>query len=287
MYKRQLFHLASEQGPYEFFDETLPVITSDGISFGVVYQAIQYLNRVPVSGQIVRAGILANGEVVVRDALSPQITTGVANLLTHLAFVHQGRGSQPFVTWQYVSSNKIYQATNFQCCLHSTDFEREIVADAAISSTHDLAYDPVGNRTLLVYQRTNGNIVGTFFGPGFGAGFGTTVLFTSGIRPQAAYNPLTGGWLVSAEAPTTGRQGTPQIGSFDQTLQLLNDRWTQPSLSTLDVAVACPAWTALPVLDLRLEEFPGATSFADSSSFSRTVAAVSYTHLTLPTSDLV
>jgi len=267
-----LFHLASEQEPYEFFDETLPVITSNGNSFEVVYQEIQYLNRVPVSGQLVRAGLLANGEVAVRNALTPKITTGVASLLTHLAMVRRGGGT-PFITWQYVTGAKIYQATNFQCCSWSTDFEREIVADAASSSTHDLAYDPVGNRTLLVYQRTNGNIVGTFFGPGYGAGFGTTVLFTSGVRPQAAYNPLTGGWLVSAEAPTTGRLGTPQIGSFDQALQLLNDRWTQPSLSTLDVAVACPAWTALPVLDLRLEEFPGATSFADSSSFSRTVVA--------------
>ena len=55
-------------------------------------------------------------------------------------------------------------------------------------------------------------------------------------------------------------------------LQSSKRLWRKDGFS-IDSAVACPASTALPLLDLQFEELPGVTGFGDSSNFARAVVS--------------
>ena len=61
--------------------------------------------------------------------------------------------------------------------------------------------------------------------------------------------------------------------SFDSALQPQGPAQSMISDAIPGSAVACPAWTSLPMLDLRFEELPGTTAYADSSSFAHAVTS--------------
>ena len=101
----------------------------------------------------------------------------------------------------------------------------------------------------------------------------TRQLLASGLQPRAAANPMTGGWLVSSVGGYI-----VQSVAVDAELTELSSRQVLPALqagdvtsylsSPFDTAVACPAWTSLPVVDMRFEELPDAVDFVDSSRFA-------------------
>lgn len=130
-----------------------------------------------------------------------------------------------------------------------------------------LAYDPHTGRVLLVY-RTGNNVRGLLFANAR-ASFGTLLdLGANGEGPQVAYHPGGRGWLV-AWTDLFNRQLTYRFLNSDGTprpeLSLQTIAW--PVVITLPQsgALRCPAVTALPAVQLPLEELPGATTFADSS----------------------
>ncbi|MEZ4869224.1 MAG: RICIN domain-containing protein [Caldilineaceae bacterium] len=136
-----------------------------------------------------------------------------------------------------------------------------------------LAYDPVDDRTLLIYQHPNTDVQYVLFqgtdlnnkssgvvrNNGDSASGNVKSSSTRGLGPQLAYNPMAGGWLLKSFA-----------GSLRLT-HLFKPDLTQRLIAPLDVGsggegpVACPAVSSLPVTDLRFEELPGATTFSDSS----------------------
>ncbi|MFN8489011.1 MAG: LamG-like jellyroll fold domain-containing protein [Caldilineaceae bacterium] len=136
-----------------------------------------------------------------------------------------------------------------------------------------LAYDPVTNRTLMIYEYPNtdvqyvlfqgtdlnSNTSGVVRNNGDAASGNVKSSSLKGLGPQLAYNPMAGGWLLKSFA-----------GSLQLT-HLFKPDLTQRLITPLDVGsggegpLACPAVSSLPVTDLRFEELPGATTFVDSS----------------------
>ncbi|MEI8239500.1 MAG: LamG-like jellyroll fold domain-containing protein [Actinomycetota bacterium] len=139
----------------------------------------------------------------------------------------------------------------------------------------DFAYDPTTNRALLV---AGSNAVSW---SDFGAALTcvaacaapTTATWFGGVDPaqlSVTRNPIAGDWLVTTNAVG----GTPTVYAFLDDLTLAAGAYAlnQGGLSSTSAAqLACPAQSAFPVADLRFEEMPGASVFADSSRWGRDV----------------
>ena len=134
--------------------------------------------------------------------------------------------------------------------------------------SYDIAYDPIGNRSLLVYIDSRGFMYGKIYNGVETTPASAQRLSTNALIPSVSFNPLTGGWLVSGESGTR-----LNVVSLDSALQPQGTAKQLVSDAMAGSALACPAWTALPVLDLRFEELPGTTAYADSSSFAHGVTS--------------
>ncbi|MFN8471196.1 MAG: LamG-like jellyroll fold domain-containing protein [Anaerolineae bacterium] len=158
--------------------------------------------------------------------------------------------------------------------------------------TPSLAYDPNSGRWLLGYLTNTGNIQSPY---------GQTNLYSSlgSLSPSATrevarplsqvkvvYNPVTRGWMVGSFVDYSVIQN-PSPAWDTSNLQI--DVLKADDLTPLTVpatamsfpkvqsqyygynanlasgALACPAPASVPAVELRFEEAPGATSFADSS----------------------
>ena len=80
----------------------------------------------------------------------------------------------------------------------------------------------------------------------------------------AAFNPLTGGWLVVDQTQTGPEQAQSTVRAYAADLTALEAKPSGLS-EYYSSALACPASQSMPLVDLRFEELPGATTFADSS----------------------
>lgn len=123
----------------------------------------------------------------------------------------------------------------------------------------DLAHDPVSGRSLVLTQTADGDVHATVRDRDF-AEVASGIILTDWNHPRGDYNPMTGGWLITADRPATA----PRVASVGPLLEDPDVRPAHTSAGTVP-AVACPTAVALPVADLRFEELPGATTFADSS----------------------
>ncbi|MCB0159886.1 MAG: hypothetical protein KDD83_17265, partial [Caldilineaceae bacterium] len=91
--------------------------------------------------------------------------------------------------------------------------------------------------------------------------------FAGDSSPLVSYNPMVDGWLISGARQTTLGGSLYSLWRTDLSSRLVSDQ-VLPLLPVTNYntqAQACPADAALPAVDLRLEERPGATVFADSS----------------------
>ena len=137
-----------------------------------------------------------------------------------------------------------------------------------IDDSYDWAYDPIEKRGLLFYtdNTTNYPMQGQLFATT--GGYATTLpadsVFTTGGdagSPQVEYDPTTNGWLVGWTGSNTSRF---EARGADVTTRLGTQTFpNQPTVNSN--SLACPAFQSLPVVDLRLEEVPGTTTFADRS----------------------
>jgi hypothetical protein len=137
------------------------------------------------------------------------------------------------------------------------------------AANHSLAWDPAHGNALLVYQSTDlyklkGKLFGAqTVGP-------TTLAFSDaniyGMGPQVAYHPMSQGWLVSSFDP---RESPPDVDyraiRYDLSGSLVSGSPVSPPFQIATNSLACPAPQSTASLDLRFEELPGATTFADSS----------------------
>ncbi len=143
-----------------------------------------------------------------------------------------------------------------------------------IDTTPSLAYDPTSERWALAYIRGATDAPATVQVNRYPSVGSTTpdmnTTFSSPYeRVNLAWQPQSRGWLFSGQL-TDNRQVfgalaadlTGVTGDMGTSTQI---GWTAADVPSS--ALACPAVTALPVLDLRFEELPGATTFVDSSGF--------------------
>jgi Ca2+-binding RTX toxin-like protein len=153
-----------------------------------------------------------------------------------------------------------------------------LALDAATGATGapQQAYDPVTGRTLLAYIAADGQTIQAHLYEPNGVATGAA-LTRSGTSPRVVYHPISHGWLLGwtdgngafvYEALASNLTALP--GTSQQTLA-----WSPSSNSPASVALACPAPNSTPIADLRFEDLPGATSFADSSGFGNNATAAS------------
>lgn len=259
---------ASPGGFYHY--EFNPRVASDGTNFLVALEAtnensatrITYLvfKRYNAQGQEIGT---ERSFVVVNPRLANH--TGVSTIAMNLIRVRD----RYRLAWGYLDSNINITELDDNGVIIGPNFTQ--VSNQGNNTTtgpvpYGLAYNPVLDRTLLLYQRRVGSAVGPFIAALFqGSSLAPTEtqLSAQGFSPGAAYDPRSGGWLI-----TTSDQlnRTFALWNADFTVEVL------PALSSTTyrsdptaVALACPAPTSQPVLDLRFEELPSATTFVDSS----------------------
>ena len=130
------------------------------------------------------------------------------------------------------------------------------------------AYDPNSGRSILIYRNTL-NIQGLLFEGGATTPTVNTAVLPAGSYPQIAYDPWTRNFLATTATINGSNQITAAI--FDSNLNQIGSSVTStwsgtesvtPSGSTL----ACPLSNSLPLLNLRFEDLPGATTYVDSSA---------------------
>jgi len=138
-----------------------------------------------------------------------------------------------------------------------------VTAARTVLNGHELAYDLATGNTLLIYQAGDGSVKLRLFSGG-GSVLQERVLAGAGTNPQVAYHAPSGGWIVgwedasgSVKALALKADSTDLVEATPQTL------FTSTARSS---ALACPAAAAKPVVDLRFEELPGPTGFANTGN---------------------
>ncbi len=144
-----------------------------------------------------------------------------------------------------------------------------------------LAYDPVEDRTMLVYGRAGGGATGLLY---TGTGAPQTFNYGStGTRPRVAYHPLYRGWLIGYYFYEQERSRPPAIeyhalqGNGARLAvtgpdQLLIGPESRSYVIDTDSgsALACPSPRSYPVAQYNFEEMPGATTYADNTGRNNT-----------------
>ena len=142
------------------------------------------------------------------------------------------------------------------------------------NGTAEMVYEPANDALMAVGGSLDAVGVDGAVWPAFSTRLGctstcagvqsVTELFAAGSDPSVSYDPVTGGWLVTANTP----EGV-EVGAFTSDLLPVVDSQDLEVASPGQTKVACPSSSAFPVIDLRFEELPGATVFADGSGGGR------------------
>jgi hypothetical protein len=134
-----------------------------------------------------------------------------------------------------------------------------------------IAYNPVSKRMLVVYESTNSHVVAWLFTSRSDSG-SQSRLATNGIAPRVTYHSVAQAWLVGWTdlSGNLNNQKYTLINSDGTTRSDLTPpsvRWSAQPAFVSGGNLACPAVGDEPIMSLMFEEYPGATSFADSSAF--------------------
>ncbi|MFZ9017900.1 MAG: LamG-like jellyroll fold domain-containing protein, partial [Ilumatobacteraceae bacterium] len=187
----------------------------------------------------------------------------------------------PATFWRDRGSSTIWRLVG----LFSTN--EVAVTDATTSvrrETFDVAYDPFTDRTVLVYEASDGSIKAKRFDGSSASASATVTVFGAGQnrqRPSVEFVPMTGEWLVTVDVLSGELQANAPIGEVDAKvlsaeLAVGPERQVYPEVpdgaivfaaAPYDSGLACPAWSSVPLVDVRFEELPGVSVFADSSRF--------------------
>ncbi|RIK42794.1 MAG: hypothetical protein DCC55_07765 [Chloroflexi bacterium] len=252
-----------------------PVVASDGANFLVAYESSLNTTTSIIAVSVDAAGnVLSNSTTLVENPRAavrdePSISMDLAWLGNRYGLVwkfNRARGGAliPFFTGVINPNATVIGSLTTQ--IWSGGIEIEWDASGALA----LAYDPINNRTLLTYRTyfsnspvaaflfqgsnitsDSGVIKSGLFGDLAGVGRFTTVQ-----PPKAAYNPIAHGWLVHAG-------GVLYLFRPDISGVLL----PTTNINVTQVPLACPLPSSVAVTDLRFEDAPGTTTFANSSVF--------------------
>jgi Ca2+-binding RTX toxin-like protein len=270
------FALSSPSFADKFAYDFRPVVASDGQGFVAAWERVSINN----SGDLATSRIIARqfgadgkpqgGEQQIDtfDLSIPASTAPRSFALLDLAWV----GSRYRLAWKSTDRGEI--RVRDLAPAPGGSFSVGAVAGAStgqsagttnlVAGPH-LAYDPLHDRTLLVYADSSGRVQGLLYGAG---GAQPIQISAQGNQPRVAYSPVWQGWLVSWATPNKQIAYTALTAGgspLDVTAAPAPFDPQSNSLDTTGSALACPAPGALPAVDLRFEEAPGAATFADSS----------------------
>ena len=258
-----------------------PVVSSDGANFLVAWENVSL-------------GLSSSSEINSRlyDSSGNPLTTTQTGIDRANMSIFGATGSLADISQSYADLNAVWTGSNYlvtrQLLMNNGVTTSEnvnqitarriastgtlvagsttvLVDDAGIGSfdNHDLAWDPAHNNTLLVYRDIFNQIEAMVFGTNNLPAF--PLPGAVGTQPQVAYHPASQSWLLSYYA--SDRIEFRQYPSNLLTASFVSGQ--RPSfLSSLTTNnLACPAAVSAPVVELRFEELPGVTSFADSSGY--------------------
>jgi len=258
-----------------------PVVTSDGSNFLVAWENVAL-------------GLSSSSEINTRlyDSSGLPLTTTQIGIDRASMSIFGATGSADDISQSYADLDAVWTGSNYlvtrQLLMNNgvtTSENVNQITGRRIASTgtlvagsttvlvddagtgrfdnHDLAWDPAHNNTLLVYRDSFNQIEAMVFGTNNLPAF--PLPGATGLQPQAAYHPASQSWLLSYNA--SDRIEFRQYPSNLLTASFVSGQ--QPSfLSSLTTNnLACPAAAAFPRVELRFEELPGVTSFADSSGY--------------------
>ncbi len=258
-----------------------PAVASDGVNFVVAFESLNNTGTI-TSIAFAKYDSAGNQLSLTSNVVeNPRVAAATeASIGLDLLWI----GDRYRLAWKFIRPQifsphpSIYVANvNANGALQGT-IDNVVGQDAAngAAATPALAYDPVNNRTLLLFQWANTEVHRVLFAGSsltpvlneniLGRNEGGAAL-VSGNRPLVAYNSLRNGWLIGTSG---GSQSRAMLWQPDLSARLLADTVrTDASLPLLhngnSGGLACPATIAPPLIDLRFEELPGAATFNDSS----------------------
>lgn len=153
-----------------------------------------------------------------------------------------------------------------------------LVTDNPPDTTKDysprLAYDPLTGRWVLAYIKQAFKMATVNL---YASASSTTVLAQQQPRANVdlvhdqvhvVYHPITRNWLVETFESSPIESSPPKRSYYHLNADLggiINASYWSTGSAEATGALACPALESVPLADLRFEELPGATAFADSS----------------------
>ena len=247
-----------------------PAVATDGSGFLVAYESYaESAPGTPGNPQIVMQGFDKDGNLLessYQDAGSTQTSNAQ---YSSIALAASWIGYAYRVVWQdrRAAPVKIIDVVRSGASMSGpVQIFGNALTNAGANYGPSVAYDPLTGRVLTVFLSDAKRVIGILQQGGTVIGNPLVLSldqFPAARSPQVAWHPGYRGWLVSYQddaasqrhvfVPVTaaGQQAfTPTSGFF---------------IEANDNSLACPAPASAPDVDLRFEELPGATSFADSS----------------------
>ncbi|MBX3010129.1 MAG: hypothetical protein KF832_01435 [Caldilineaceae bacterium] len=248
-----------------------PKVASDGSGFLVAYES--YARNVLVGSQgnpqVVVQAFDKNGDPIgssYRDAGSTQPSNQQTNLVA-LAVAWIGNNYR--VIWQDRRGPDVYAAdvpASGQPLADPELITSSALANAGANHAPGLAYDPISGRTLLLYPASNRQILGRVY-QGDTLVEGPKVInpaaYPAARSPQVAWHPGYQGWLLSYQDNTASQRHV--FAPLDSNGNVAFAATTGFFIDARDNSLACPAAQSYPLVDLRFEQLPGATTFVDNA----------------------
>jgi len=146
------------------------------------------------------------------------------------------------------------------------------------SNIEQMAFDPFSGRWLLAYLNSSGLPQFNLY-PNVGSttpSVQRTVGSEVSVGVSAVFNPVVPGWMGAGVFDgVNGQHRYYPLKSNDLTDLTPLQSWTGLAGNGLTASdLACPLPSSQPIVDLRFEELPGATTFADSSGRSNNASAI-------------
>ncbi|MEA3342432.1 MAG: LamG-like jellyroll fold domain-containing protein, partial [Chloroflexota bacterium] len=164
-----------------------------------------------------------------------------------------------------------------------------VAATSAAEDQPAIAYDPLGQRSLIVYRRATGSSSPYVHACVFAGGHvgEPTILAQTGRRdasmtPAVSADPVNGGWIVAWRPESSGNTSIyyQAVGMNSELRGRKQLFWAGGYTTVLDVACTQPR----PVAQLLFDEDAGADDFEDSSGFGNDGYCVEDSHYDCPIS---
>jgi hypothetical protein len=278
-----------------------PTVASNGDGFLVVYEMVTGPSPFSVTRYLALRAFDRDGNVVgshINNLGTFSLGFSINELHSSIAWL----GDRYRAAFKATGSSTI-AVSDFTAQGADTGLRLQTVATDALSPssgfgdidavTNDLApnlaYDPATGRWLMTYVRSSGVSDPKTYGQAhvYPSVSSVTPLasrqVTEGVHQASpAYNPVTQGWQIGWSVHRfTGNTTESKVlvdALQSSNLSPLTSQATllihPPSSGAADLlpgnSLACPLSNSQPLIDLRFEELPGATTFADSSGYGNT-----------------